>query len=114
MHHGHLVVEFPNLTRADGNKSAESLRQALLDAAPDEVQSAELLRTDDAGMDMGATLAIVLGTPAAIAFARGLAAWVRKHGTEVIIKEDGEVLIRNIESKDAAEIVRALNRGSEP
>lgn len=59
--------------------------------------------------DFGTTLALVLRTPAVIAVARGLAAYLARTGTTVRIKKDGEVVLKNVRGDDAAKIVAALN-----
>ena len=66
------IITFDDVSAADANRYAEELRQVLLEASPDvEVHR----RRDDSHMqDCGATLVLLLGTPAAVALT-GLSFW---------------------------------------
>ncbi len=56
-------ITFENVSAAEANRYAEELRQALLDASPEVVVHRH--RDDPRAQDFGATLVLLLGTPAA-------------------------------------------------
>ncbi len=63
---------------------------------------------DPAHMDFGATLVLVLGTPVAIAVARGIQAWLVRRGTRAVIKSGGtEIELTNMKSEDIAAALKA-------
>jgi hypothetical protein len=107
-HSQHFVIRFENLSAAEASEKAASLREALLDASPDV--SAEVKKTDASTMDMGATLLLALGTPAIIAIAKGIAAFMaRERAGTLVIEQDGRVLFTG-NSTDAAKVAAALTR----
>ncbi len=58
------IITFDDVSAADANRYAEELRQVLLEASPDvEVHRR---RDDSHPQDFGATLVLLLGTPAAV------------------------------------------------
>lgn len=105
-----LVLTFEGATLADANMFSADLADFLLDAAPDvEVER----RRDDAdAMDFGATLVLVLGTPAILALANGLADWLRKRQSATIKISDasGSVIVEatGLDSADALRIADKL------
>lgn len=63
---------------------------------------------DPSHMDFGATLVLVLGTPVAIAVARGIQAWLARRGTRAVIKSGGkEIELTNMKSEDIAAALKA-------
>lgn len=80
------------------------LREALLDAAPDIV--VDHRRADTNTQDFGATLVLILGTPAAIAAAKAIGDWLQKRHSAVIDinQETGHVHAEGITSRDALRI----------
>lgn len=99
-------IKFEDLSPADASAHAADLREALLDASP--AVDVELKRSDAATMDFGATLVLVLGTPAVIAIAKGIAAFLaRERAGTLVIEQDGRVVFKG-NSSDAAKIAAAL------
>jgi hypothetical protein len=100
-------LRFENCSVADANVRAEDLRQDLLDAVEDVDVS--LRRDDPTSQDFGATLVLVLGTPAVIALSRAIGKWlVRTNQASVtILTKDGRVVAQNIDSADAAKMVES-------
>lgn len=72
-----LVVTFPAVSTAEGNRLASTLADALRDVDPDIVVDRQRERPDT--QDFGATLAVILGTTAATAVAKGIAAWLARN-----------------------------------
>jgi hypothetical protein len=103
-----FLIDFPDAPVADANRYCEDLRDQLLDA--DDSIHVDRVRPDSSTMDFGATLAIVLGAPATIALAKALIAWTQRNNRANlrVVTKDGVMVAENLESKDAADVVRAL------
>ena len=100
------TITFPGKSAAEANRDIERLRESVLDAEPSV--SAEIAKSDTTTQDFGASLILVLGAPAVVAVARGIAAFIaRSHATLEITSESGELVFRG-DSFDAAQIVEAL------
>lgn len=102
-----VKIRFEGLSVADGNRCAAELRSQLLDEM-DDVEI-EIEKDDPSTQDFGATLAIVLGTPAAIALAKGIAAYLSRAGTSIAIEAGGKVVAKGIRGEDAARIAEAFS-----
>ena len=61
-------------------------------------------------MDTGTLLAILLGTPAVIALAKGIADFLRKERASIRIEADGKVIATGLRSEDAAKIAESISR----
>lgn len=103
-----VVIHFEDLTPAEAGKKAANLREALLDASPDVSVNVE--KRDTTTMDPGTVLLLVLGTPAVIAIAKGIAAFIarERHGTLVIEFPDGRLVKFDGNSSDSAKIAASL------
>jgi hypothetical protein len=107
-----VMVSFPDTSLGSANQLAEDLEQRLVEETS-EVQ-VERHRTDDRNQDFGASLILILGTPAAIAVAKGIANWISKHGdTKVRVtrtKPDGttEDVIVESTTQNATEILEEI------
>ena len=100
-----FLIRFEELSSAEAGVQAQILKEYLLDAAPDV--SARVERTERDNMDLGATLILVLGTPAILAIAKGIAAFVaRERKGKLIIEHDGTVVFEG-NSSDAAKVAEA-------
>lgn len=106
-----LTLSFEDVSLAEASEYAADLRQHLTTVAPGVQATAR--RADPNAQDMGATLALVLGAPAVVVLAKGLATWLRmrqESKAKVIIRDAaGNVLVEivNVRSAD----VRALLEG---
>ena len=99
-------LHFEDLGPASASSAAASLRNALLDASPDV--KVDLHKADPATMDFGATLILVLGTPAILAIAKGVSAFLaRERAGTLVIKRNVEVVFKG-SSSDAAKIAASL------
>jgi hypothetical protein len=108
-----FILSFDNVSVADATQFASELRNDLLTISEDIDVEQRRDRTDT--QDFGATLAIILGTPAVLALAKGIADWLRKRPTAqlTIKKQNGqvtEVIAAGITSEDAAKIAEALKK----
>ena len=107
-----LVLSFEGASSADSNRYAEELERQLLDASPELTVTRE--RSDGAAMDFGGTLVLVLGTPAVVAAARAIRAYLtRNNQAKILLKtRAGVVVASGLESKDVPAIVDALTKGA--
>jgi Effector Associated Constant Component 1 len=106
-----LIVSFPDASSAEGNRLAADLAEALRDIDPGIGVDRRRERADT--QDFGASLAVVLGTAAATALAKGIASWLaRNSGARIEIKRNGEVLLSatHLDSKDVPRIAEAFSR----
>jgi hypothetical protein len=102
------IITFDDVSAADANRYAEELREVLLDASPDvQVQRR---RDDPHTQDFGATLVLLLGTPAVAAVATAIGNWLalRNRASLTLKRADEQIVVQNITSKKAAELVQLL------
>lgn len=114
MEKNQILITFENSSIADANIYCHDLRSQLLDADPGiEV---ERVRPDSSAMDFGSTLVMVLGAPATIAAAKALIAWAQRNNrANIVLKtSSGTLVANNLESKDVAEVARALRKDPPP
>lgn len=105
-----LTIVFPDASSAQGNQLANSLRNALLDVDPSVAVDRQRNQPDT--QDLGASLAVIFGTAAATALAKGIAAWLAKNsGACIEIRRRGEVVLTatHLDSKDVSRIVKAVS-----
>lgn len=105
-----FLISFPDEPVGEAGAAVADLREHLAIVAP--AVEADQRRTDASSQDMGATLAIVLGAPAVVALAKGIADWLKMRGSKprvVIRNAQGEIILEleNIPSAD----VRPLLEG---
>ncbi|GHO82305.1 hypothetical protein [Dictyobacter formicarum] len=102
------IINFDNISGAEANIYASELRDVLLDTSSDiEVESR---RDNPHTQDFGATLVLILGTPAILATAKAVGDWLTlRRKTGIIIKTaDGEIVATNLTSKDALKLAELL------
>jgi serine/threonine protein phosphatase PrpC len=101
------IVRFENLSPKGAAEAARTLAEALRVV---EGVSVERARDNDESLDIGTTLVLVLGTPSIIALAHGISKWATRTNQGTIIIEHGRTVVTNVNSKDAAAIIAALNK----
>jgi hypothetical protein len=104
-----LTITFPDASMAEGNRLASTLADALRDADRNILVDRQRERPDT--QDFGATLAVILGTAAATALAKGVAAWLaRNSGVRIEIRRNGKLVLlaNHLDSKDVPRIAEAL------
>lgn len=107
-----IAIRFPELELAAAGRAASDLRAQLLDDVPDA--DVHLAKDDPTTQDFGATLIAVIGTPAALALARGIAAWIARKRTTIVIERTGDttrVTASGTIDENTARIVEALGSG---
>jgi hypothetical protein len=90
---------------------ANRLAQNLDDFMQEEYnQKLTRIKDDKNTQDFGATIAIILGTPAAIALAKGLADWLRRQAGKTLTIEDksGKYSGTNLTSRDIETMFKTL------
>lgn len=105
-------ISFPGVSDAEADKLAASLVPAL--NGLDRSISIKRMNTNHEAQNPGAELAIVLGTSAITALARGIATWLAHNsGTNIEIHApDGtSVIVKHASGRDTAQTVQAALRG---
>jgi hypothetical protein len=109
-----LIISFgEEASVAEANRLSSTLAEALRDIDPSIVVNRQRERADT--QDFGASLAVFVGTAAATALARGIAAWLaRNGGARIEMRRNGEVLLvaTHLDSKDVPRIAEVLSRKS--
>jgi hypothetical protein len=101
-------VRFEEVSVAEAGVLAANLRDELLEFLPEDAKV--LLEKDDpTNQDFGATLVLVLGTPAVLAIARGIASYLQRQHGSISISKDGAVVATGISGADAARIAEAFS-----
>ena len=114
--HG-VKITFVGVSAREASLAATELRTILVDVVGDEL-AASLERDNQDALDAGSTLMLLFGTPAAIAIAAGIRAFLGKrpaYRDAIMIKTaEGDEFIAaggGIDKLDAHALVEALQRG---
>jgi len=87
-----LLIRFDDMSTADANLAAAELRKKLRASMGSQV-SINQVKENEETQDFGGTLAVVLGTPFALALAKGVADYISKRGCRVVLETpDGRVI----------------------
>ena len=102
------IIKFENISEAEANRYAGELRDMLLDATSDVEVSRR--RDDPSTQDFGATLMLILGTPAVTAIAKAMGDWLTLHRQVGLTLKtaNGEIIGTNLTSKDAMKLAELL------
>lgn len=101
-----ITIHFEDATLDEAGRMALSLQSDVRDAS--KAVKATLEKEDPSTQDFGSVLVLVLGTPAILAVASGIADWLRRERASITIKADGEVVAKGIRGEDAARIAEAM------
>ena len=80
-----LLIRFGDMSTADANRAAAELRKQLRSKMGSDV-SINQIKEDQETQDFGGTLAVVLGTPFALALAKGVADYISKRGCRLVLE----------------------------
>jgi len=105
-----LEIRFEDVSLRDADLKIAELQRELKQSSADV--SVEIKKDDQTTQDFGATLVLVLGTPAILAVAKGIASYLARHRGTISISKNGEVVATGISSDDAARIAEAFARRS--
>ncbi|HZR44139.1 MAG TPA: hypothetical protein VFB12_28760 [Ktedonobacteraceae bacterium] len=106
------LITFDDVSPVEANQYANELSNALLDATADII--VQRRRDDPRAQDFGATLVLILGTPAAVALTKTITTvignWLKmRTGASLTVKTaDGEMILRNVTSKQAAQLAQVF------
>ncbi len=102
------IVTFEGIPPAEAHRYAEELRNALLDATPD--LTVQRRRENPLTQDFGATLVLILGTPAVVAVVTAVGNWLKLRNSASLTWKtaDGHIIVQNITSKNATELAQLL------
>jgi hypothetical protein len=114
MNKNEVLVRFEGISPGEAGVEVQRLQELLADASPDV--SVKLRREHAESMDMGASLVLLLGTPAVIMVAKGIASFLKQRGPragDLIVERvaaDGRIerFRFNGDSADAARVAEAL------
>ena len=101
-----IRIRFPDIGLAEANMLAESLRDEIGDAAPGTI--VERSRDDPTTQDFGATLTVLLVSPAVVAVARGIEAWIQKYRDveiEIAMPKDLRISAKRITVHSSRKII---------
>ena len=102
-----FVIKVEGTSVAEAGQLLQDLRETVLDSHSDV--SATLERDDPEAQDFGATLVLLLGTPAIIAVAKGIQEWLKlHHSAELRMEKNGVVVAKNLTGKQAVDIAKIL------
>jgi len=110
------IVSFPDSTLDRATIYSRDLAETVLDNAPASGVEAQILRTDPQHQNPGSELALILNTGAVVglgtAVGHGIASFLRRNsGVKIAIRtEKGEMIVGNVDSRNAAEVVKAFSR----
>ncbi len=103
-----FIVTVEGVSPADTHRYAEELRNALLDATPD--LTVQRRRENPLTQDFGATLVLILGTPAVVAVVTAVGNWLKLRNSASLTWKtaDGHMIVQNLTSKNATELAQLL------
>ena len=96
-------------TLADANRLAEDLQDYI---ERTEGVKLERIKDNENAQDFGATLVLVLGTPAILAIARGIQTWLGKRNnvTVTVKTPKGEIKATGVSGKDIPRILEGADK----
>ena len=111
-----FIIRISGLSEGAADQAADSLESHLNSLGEAEV---ERVRDDPRHQDFGASVAVVLAAPAAVAIAKGLAHWLarREDGEVIIVTADGSTVVargRPAQKLDVAKTAAALRGEPSP
>jgi hypothetical protein len=104
-----VEISFGDATLAEGNRFAGSFAETLRELDP--TIQVERVRERADTQDFGASLAVILGTTAVTALAKGIASWLaRNSGAKIEIRREGQLVMTasHLDSADVPKLAQAL------
>jgi hypothetical protein len=102
-----FIIRFQDVSLAEAGSKADRLRNEILDASSEVEVIVE--KDDPNTQDFGSILVLVLGTPAIIVIAKGIADFLRRERATIEIESNGRVIAKGIRGGDAARIAEAMS-----
>ena len=102
-------IRFEGVSADVSGKMADKLRQELIRISSDV--DVRQIKDDRTTQDFGTTIVLILGTPAVLAIANGIAAYLKRdRATISIISSDGKVVATGVSGADTVRIAEALGQ----
>ena len=99
-------IAFPEMSGSDAGSLAADLQQEIEMMGEDV--TVERVRENPDALDFGASLVLVLGTPAVIILAKAIAAWAKRAGTGLTVTcGDTIVTVKNVDSDQLPALLKA-------
>jgi hypothetical protein len=100
------LLLFTGVSAADANRYAEELREALLNATTEIAVQRQ--RENPLAQDLGATLALIMGTTGFVAAVNAIGNWLQKRhsATLTIVTAEKKIVAENLTNKDAAHLLQ--------
>jgi len=100
------LLSFEGVSAAEANQYAEELREALLDATTGIAVQRQ--RENPLAQDLGATLVLIMGTPALVAAVNAIGNWLQKRRSAslTIVTAENKIVAENLTNKDAAHLLQ--------
>ena len=100
------LLSFTGVSEAEANRYAEELREVLLDATTEITVQRQ--RENPLAQDLGATLALIMGTPAVVAAVQAIGNWLQKRSNAslTIVTAEKKIVAENLTNKDAAHLLQ--------
>jgi hypothetical protein len=98
-------LSFKGVSEAEANRYAEELREVLLDATTEA--DVQRQRENPLAQDLGASLALIMGTPAVVAAVQAIGNWLQKRRSAslTIVTAEQKIVAENLTNKDAAQLL---------
>src|SRR3984893_11670185 len=99
------LLSFDGVSPAEANLYAEELREVLLDATTEA--DVQRQRENPLAQDLGASLALIMGTPAVVAAVQAIGNWLQKRRSAslTIVTAEQKIVAENLTNKDAAQLL---------
>src|SRR6266700_7750625 len=99
------LLSFEGVSAAEANQYAEELREALLDATTEIAVQRQ--RENPLAQDLGASLVLIMGTPALVAVVQAIGNWLQKrHSASLtIVTAEKKIVAENLTNKDATHLL---------
>ena len=107
------LLSFEGISEAEANRYAEELREVLLDA--EASIAVQRQRENPLAQDLGASLALIMGTPAVVAAVQAIGGnWLQKrHSARLsIVTGEKKIVAENLTNKDAAHLLELFLKGN--
>lgn len=100
------LLSFEGVSAAEANRYAEELREVLLDA--EASIAVQRQRENPLAQDLGASLALILGTPAVVAAVQAIGNWLQKRRSAslTIVTAEQKIVAANLTNQDAAQLLQ--------
>ena len=103
------LLSFEGISEAEANQHAEELREVLLNVEDSIVVQRQ--RENPLAQDLGASLVLIMGTPAVVAAVQAISNWLQKrHSARLsIVTEEKKVVAENLANKDVTHLLELFS-----